>query len=110
MDLALAELQENPRRGYTRAFVGYFAARLGDHKRAEDEIGQSLQLSPTDNEVVRCAVLTYEALGRRDGAISALRQATAGLLRELDRHPDLADFRDDIRFKQLLANTASGGK
>jgi len=52
MDLALAELQENPRRGYTRAFVGYFAARLGDHKRAEDEIGQSLQLSPTDNEVV----------------------------------------------------------
>ena len=110
MDLALAELQENPRRGYTRAFVGYFAARLGDHKRAEDEIGQSLQLSPTDNEVVRCAVLTYEALGRRDGAISALRQATAGLLRELDRHPDLADFRDDTRFKQLLANTASGGK
>src|SRR4029453_885353 len=37
-DLSLSEVKQNPRRGYTRAFVGYFAARLGDRKRAEDEI------------------------------------------------------------------------
>ena len=34
MDLALNELKQNPRNGYTRAFVGYFAARLG-HRSAQ---------------------------------------------------------------------------
>jgi tetratricopeptide (TPR) repeat protein len=110
MDLALNELKENPRRGYTRAFVGYFAAMLGDRKRAEDEIGQAMQLSPGDNEVVRCAALTYLALGERDRAIEVLSAATPELLRELDRHPDLAEFRNDPRFEQLVARTTSGGK
>jgi tetratricopeptide (TPR) repeat protein len=104
-DLALAELKENPRKGYTRAVVAYFAARLGDRRRAYDEISQALHFSPNDNKVFRRAVLTYEALGERETALEVSGRSTKNLLLELNRQPDLADFRDDIRFIQLLART-----
>ena len=108
MDLALVELKDNPRLGFTRAYVAYFAARLGDTKRAQDEISQALQLSPGDSKVIRKAVLTYEALGLRDRAIQVLSGATPELFQELDRQPDLADFRQDIRFKQVVAQIERG--
>jgi Flp pilus assembly protein TadD len=72
MDLALTTRKENPRLGYPRGYVAYIAARLGDRKRAEDEIAQALQLSPGETKVIRSAVLTYEALGQRDRAIQVL--------------------------------------
>jgi tetratricopeptide (TPR) repeat protein len=111
-DLALNELKQNPRNGYTRALVGYFAARLGDRARAEDEIGQALQLSPADGKVIRRAVLTYEALGLTDRALGALANATPELLRELGRQPDLAELQRNPRFLQLTGNagTHTGGR
>ena len=39
-DLAMATLKENPTSGYPRGYIAYIAARLGDRKRAEDEIAQ----------------------------------------------------------------------
>ncbi len=110
MDLALEELKENPRLGRTRAFVGYFAARVGDSKRAEEEIGQALRLSPGDNKVKRRAVLTYETLHEREQALAVLETATSEMLHELNRQPDLADFRQDPRFQQLVNKIKSGGK
>jgi len=110
MDLALATLKENPRLGYPRGYVAYIAARLGDRKRAEDEIAQALQLSPGETKVIRSAVLTYEALGQRDRAIQVLDAATPDVLHELNRQPDLADFSQDPRFKQLVAKNPNGGK
>ena len=110
MDLALGTLKENPRLGYPRGYVAYIAARLGDRKRAEDEIAQALQLSPGETKVIRSAVLTYEALGQRDRAIKVLDAATPDLLRELDRQPDLADFSRDSRFREVVARNPNGGK
>ena len=89
--------------------MAYISARLGDRQRAEDEIAQALQLSPGETKVIRNAVLTFEALGERDKAIQVLSSASPDLLRELDRQPDLADFRQDSRFKQLLENLPKGG-
>jgi tetratricopeptide (TPR) repeat protein len=108
MDLALVDLKDNARDGLTRAYVAYFAAQLGDTKRAQDEISQALQLSPGDNKVIRKAVLTYEALGQRDRAIQVLTGATPEVFQELNRQPDLADFRQDIRFKQVVAQIERG--
>jgi eukaryotic-like serine/threonine-protein kinase len=108
MDLALVELKDNPRLGLTRAYVAYLAAQLGDTKRAQDEISQALQLLPGDNKVIRKAVLTYEALGLRDRAIQVLSGAAPELFQELNRQPDLADFRQDIRFKQVVAQVERG--
>jgi tetratricopeptide (TPR) repeat protein len=110
MDLALAELKDDPHDGFTRAYVGYFAARLGDPARAEDEIIQAKEESPSDTKVTRRSVLTYEALGKRDRAIEALIGAPPDLIHELDRHPDLANFRQDLRFKQVVAKYTNGGK
>ena len=61
-------------------FVAYFAARLGDKTRAEQEVKQALKLSPDDDKVMRRVVLTYETLGERDRAIQALSRATPQLL------------------------------
>jgi serine/threonine protein kinase/tetratricopeptide (TPR) repeat protein len=112
MELALATLKENPRLGYPRGYVAYIAARLGDRKRAEDEIAQALQLSPNETKVIRSAVLTYEALGERERAIQVLDAATPDLLQELDRQPDLVDFSRDSRFRQKVASSQNpnGGK
>ena len=110
LDIALTTLNRDPRMGYDRGFVAYISARLGDRKRAEDEIAQALRLSPGETKVMRNAVLTYVALGERDRAVSVLGAATPDLLRELDRHPDLADFRQDSRFRQLVAENSNGGK
>ena len=106
--MALAELTENPRQGYARAFVGYSAARLGDRERAEDEIGQALRLSPSDSVVLTHAVLTYEALGERGKALDILAQATPEVLQQLERQPDTIGLRRDPRFQQMMTTTNSG--
>jgi serine/threonine-protein kinase len=110
MALAKADLYQDPHAGYTRAYVAYFSARLGDRTRAEDEISQAREQSPGDTKVLRRAILTYEAMGERDKAIRALSEAPPELLPELDRQPDLADFRQDLRFKEVVAKFATGGK
>ncbi len=102
LDLALIELRGNPRLGLTRGYVAYLAARLGDLKRAKDEISQALELSPGDTDVILDAVLTYDTLGERDQAIKVLGLATPEVIEELKRQPDLADFRHDIRFIQVV--------
>jgi len=104
MDLATAELAGSPQSAYTRAFVAYFAARLGDRARAEQELKQALELSSGDERVIRYAVFTYEVLGERDRSIEVLRAATPQFLYELNRLPDLPDLRDDSRFQQLLSS------
>ncbi|PYQ26614.1 MAG: hypothetical protein DMF56_23675 [Acidobacteria bacterium] len=108
-EIALEELKGDPRSGYTRVYVGYLAARLGDAGRGREEIDQALQLSPTDKSVIRRAVLTYEMLGQRDQALAIAGTATKDVLGELDRHPDLADFRQDPRFIQLKREMQNGG-
>jgi serine/threonine protein kinase/tetratricopeptide (TPR) repeat protein len=105
LNLALVELRGNPRLGLTRANVAYLAARLGDAKRGQDEISQALELLPGDTQVVLNAVLIYETLGERDQAIKVLGLATPEVLEKLNRQPDLADFRQDIRFKQVVAQS-----
>jgi len=108
-EMALKALQNNPRDGATRAYVGYLTARLGDRRRGQQEIEQALQFAPNDKLVIRRAVLTYEMLGERDRALAIAETATADVLRELDRHPDLADFRQDSRFRELKARREEGG-
>jgi serine/threonine-protein kinase len=101
--LVLAELQENPHLGPTRAYLAYFKTRLGDRDGAEEEMAEALQVSPNDTQVIRSAILSYDALGLKEKAFAIAHSAPADLLNELRRHPDLAEFSGDPRFLELLA-------
>jgi len=107
--LAWAELTQNPRLGIPRAYAAYFEARLGETQRATQDIAEALIFAPGDSKVMRRAVLTYEALGRRDDALAVLKQPNPELLRELDRHPDLAEFSRDSRFQELVRQSTTRG-
>jgi len=104
MQLATAELAGTLQSADAHVFIAYFAARLGDRARAEREIQQALELSADDN-IIRTAVVTYEALGERERSIEILSHSTPQFLYELNRLPDLPELRDDPRFQQLLSGT-----
>jgi len=96
------ELRQNPNSGATRAFLGYLKMRLGDANDALNEIAQALAEAPHDSQVLRTAILTYEAVSQRKHALEIARHATQELLLELRRHPDLAELWADPRFIELL--------
>jgi tetratricopeptide (TPR) repeat protein len=108
LQLTEAELAQNPRLAETRAYVGYFEAMMGNRDRAHQQIAEALALAPADAEVQRRAVLTYEALGERDLALPILRSLSLGVLKQIARHPDMADFSKDPRFKEVMI--AKGGQ
>jgi eukaryotic-like serine/threonine-protein kinase len=106
--LALKELENNPGNARTRAYVGYFSARLGDPRRGRQEIEQALRLDSTNKVVLRRAVLTYEMLGERERALEIASTGTTDLAGELERHPDLGDFSRDPRFPQWKQRKGKG--
>ncbi|HLK54734.1 MAG TPA: protein kinase, partial [Candidatus Angelobacter sp.] len=97
--LTAAHLLANPSAGLERAYMGYCLARL--HKNnAELEIGEALGSAPGNQQILLRAVLTYEALGKRAVALEIANKATPDIKKELEHHPDLADFNQDSRFKK----------
>ena len=104
LDLPEAELAKNPRDWYVRSALGYLVGRLGDARRAESEIVQALQLSPADADMRFIAVLTYEALGRRQDSLAVLAATPKDVIADLSRWPEVDDLHRDPRFIQLLAS------
>lgn len=105
----LAALANNPQSGPSRAYLAYLKARLGDKVAATQEIRQASKLAGNDNQVILCAILTYVALGETEMAITSLQKASPQLLVQLDHHPDLAEFRNNSRFKEVIAHSVKGG-
>ena len=110
LEIAGSDLLQDPRDGFLRSLVAYASARLGDTRRAEMEIAQALKFSPHDSKVLRFAALTYETLNQRDKALEVLSSASADLLSELNRQPDLAELRQDSRFIELLRSKSTDRK
>jgi tetratricopeptide (TPR) repeat protein len=104
--LAMAErdLARDPRSGDVRSHLAHLSARLGDRGRAEAEIAQALRQAPNDATTRWMAVMTYEALGRREAALAILRSAPPELLADLNRWPDAAGLCRDTRFLEMLAS------
>ena len=105
MELAENNLAGDARNGRERAYLAYFAARLGNGHQAQSEIAQALRLSPDDADTCGLAVLTYEALGRREQTLSFLTSLPPDLVRsmlpQLREYPELADLRRNPRFLVL---------
>jgi len=105
--LAERSLLNNPSDAVARSFVAYFAARMGNRAEAERELTQALRFGGQQKTVIRRAVLTYEALGKRDRALEVLQSATSDVLQELNRQPDLAGLRQDPHFIALLTTKSN---
>ncbi len=103
--LTSSQIVMNPSSGSTRALMAYVLARLGLKHQAQQEIDQALQSPPSDSEVKRTAVLTYEALGMRDLALEVAGQVSPETKTAIKNHPDLAGFSLDPRFIQLMAQS-----
>ncbi len=100
-DVAQRQVTANPANALTRAYFAYLLARLGLKDQARSEIAAALNSPSRDDQVLLCAVLTYEALGDRGQALAAAAAVTPQTLIEIDHHPDLAGLQDDSRFKQM---------
>ncbi|HEY2914213.1 MAG TPA: protein kinase [Candidatus Angelobacter sp.] len=103
--LTSEQIQSNPASGSIRSFMAYALARLGRRRDAKEEIAQALQSPANDNQLIRNGVLTYEALGMRQSALKCAAQATPEARISIKHHPDLADFSQDLRFIQLMAQS-----
>ena len=99
--IAESEMATNPRDSYARACVAYMSARLGDRRRAEAEISQVLHAALNDLHARWIAVMTLEALGRRDDALALLESSPEGMIADAGRFPDLADLARDPRFLHI---------
>ncbi len=101
-ELVQGELRGNPHGDFVRALWAYSLARLDERATAVQEIAQALHGSPEDSDVVLVSVLTYEALGKRENALQALAKTKPDRLMAIERHPDLADLRQDHRYQELI--------
>jgi len=100
--LATLAVEKDPRNGANRAYASNLWAWLGNRARAETEARQAVKLSPKDATTQRTVVVTYEAVGNREAALSVLSGAWRGVLEDLNYWPDTADLRADPKFQQLL--------
>jgi tetratricopeptide (TPR) repeat protein len=85
------ELAQDPRNARAHASQAYFEAMLHDPARAEEDAAESLKLSH-DDDTTQFAVMTYEAIGRRDLALQVL-ETYPDVITELRRYPWLASLR-----------------
>ena len=106
---AQRHVTENPTSASGRANVAYLEARLGLKDQARSEIAAALNSASRDDQVVLCAVETYEALGDRERSLAVAAMASPQTRAEMERHPDLADLSRDSRFRLLMAQTQQGG-
>jgi eukaryotic-like serine/threonine-protein kinase len=99
---AKLQMTLNPQTEMARTYFAYASVWLNDKPRAEEEIRQAINLIPGDDEVLFYAVEIYELLGERDLAIGVLRGLNPEVAKELTHNPDLADFFQDPRVKQVM--------
>lgn len=102
LTLALSQVTINESNASARAYLAYIQARLGFKDQARLQIAAALNSPPRDDQVIRCAVETYEAMGDREQALAAAAMATVQTRAQMDHHPDLADLQRDSRFRSLI--------
>jgi serine/threonine-protein kinase len=109
-ELARRELSVNPV-SPARANLAFYLIRMGDKKRALEEIERARTLLPNDQNILFWAALVYELAGHRRQALDALSAAVAGgySLALIRTASDLKDLRKDPRFRNWIERQVSPG-
>jgi tetratricopeptide (TPR) repeat protein len=100
--LAQDQVTANVTNALARARLAYFQSRLGLKDEARSQIAAALHSPAKDDQVVLCAVETYEALGDRQQSLEAAAMASLQIRDEMNRHPDLLALQKDSRFQALM--------
>jgi tetratricopeptide (TPR) repeat protein len=101
-DMAKADVEQNPSEPFSRSLYAYILAQRGNRMLATHEIDQALVMGPANAEVMRNAVLAFEALREREKAMKVLEQAPFYLLEELSTFPEVRSLQQDSNFQALL--------
>jgi serine/threonine-protein kinase len=104
VDLALKELEVNPKNGSVIGSLATYWAKLGQKDNALRRIDQALELASENANVVFDSLLTFEIVGERERALEALEQALEHgySFEEISREPELSRLRDDPRYQDLF--------
>lgn len=102
--LARKDLSTNPQNTQARAFLAFYYAALGDSGHALDEIQTIRRGGSQDVMVLRLCLRAYEILGMRAQALEVLERyvALGGQVEEIESNPDLAELRNDPRYRELV--------
>jgi serine/threonine-protein kinase len=109
IQLTERDLAVNPKDAEVRAHLAVYCARLNQRQRALVEAAKARGLAAGNKTVLfRCA-LAYELAGRRSLALETLKEALRGgySRAEVERHPDLADLRQDPRYTALMRSSSA---
>jgi serine/threonine protein kinase/tetratricopeptide (TPR) repeat protein len=103
--LLQGELSVNPTNPVNRATLAVYFAKLGDHRRALEELEQAERLAPNDLQVQFRAGIVHALGNRPAAAIAALERAVAaGFTRkQINEEEDFASLSHLPAFKALVA-------
>jgi tetratricopeptide (TPR) repeat protein/predicted Ser/Thr protein kinase len=87
-----------------RANLAFYLIKLGNRKRAIEEIERASKVSPEDQNILFWAAVVYESAGDRKDALDALSAAAARgySLAVIRAVSDLKDLRKDPRYSDLV--------
>jgi tetratricopeptide (TPR) repeat protein len=104
IELALHDLQVNPRDATARANLGMYFAKTGDAARARKTIADARAINPADVNLIYADATVAALGGRTDDALAALEQAVRGgyPVTAAQHDPDLRNITQTDRFRRLL--------
>jgi eukaryotic-like serine/threonine-protein kinase len=96
-------IDRNPDDGEARGRMALYLAKSGANGLAVDELNRLKAVNATGADASYKRAVTYEVLGQREHALTALGEAIRDgySLRQIDSDPELASLRSDVRFHQV---------
>ncbi len=104
IQLAERELEINPRDGLVLARLARYYAASGNNEKASVEISKARKFAPDNVEVLQVSIRVYELVNQREHALQLLEEyiKRGGSMEEIREDPDLSEFREDSRYKELV--------
>ncbi len=109
--LGRTKLEKRPQDAEVRSRLALYYAMSGRGDEARREIQAARKRAPADVDVLVRAVRVYELTGQRDAAIEGVRELInrSDALKTLEGDPDMANLRNDPRYKRLAAQLSTSG-